>query len=85
MFCHKCGKEIDDDSVVCVHCGVKTKNFDNENANLKPINIVNQSSSTSSNTEKHVPIVYNGVVDFIMIWLTCGLWFIVMLVRPKYR
>lgn len=85
MFCHKCGKEIDDDSVVCVHCGVKTKNFDSDNANAKPINIVNQSSSTSSNTEKNIPIVYNGAVDFIMIWLTCGLWIIWMILRPKYR
>ena len=21
MFCKKCGKEINDDAVVCVHCG----------------------------------------------------------------
>ena len=24
MFCRKCGKEIDDEAVICVHCGVST-------------------------------------------------------------
>lgn len=24
MFCSKCGKEIDDEAVVCVHCGCAT-------------------------------------------------------------
>lgn len=26
MFCTKCGKEINDEAVVCVHCGCSTKN-----------------------------------------------------------
>ncbi|MBQ8146019.1 MAG: zinc ribbon domain-containing protein [Clostridia bacterium] len=26
MFCSKCGKQINDDAVVCVHCGCSTKN-----------------------------------------------------------
>jgi uncharacterized Tic20 family protein len=25
MFCKKCGKEIMDDAIVCVHCGCSTK------------------------------------------------------------
>lgn len=25
MFCHKCGKEINDDAVVCIHCGCSTE------------------------------------------------------------
>ncbi|MCB5253781.1 MAG: zinc ribbon domain-containing protein [Candidatus Cloacimonadaceae bacterium] len=25
MFCSNCGKEIDDNAVVCIHCGVSTK------------------------------------------------------------
>ncbi len=24
MFCRKCGKQIDDEAVVCIHCGVAT-------------------------------------------------------------
>lgn len=27
MFCSKCGKEINDEAVVCVHCGCSTKNI----------------------------------------------------------
>lgn len=26
MFCSKCGKEIHDEAVVCVHCGCSVKN-----------------------------------------------------------
>lgn len=26
MFCSKCGKEINDEAVICVHCGCDTKN-----------------------------------------------------------
>jgi hypothetical protein len=25
MFCNNCGKQIDDNAVVCIHCGVPTK------------------------------------------------------------
>ena len=25
MFCSNCGKEIDDNAIVCIHCGVSTK------------------------------------------------------------
>lgn len=27
MFCRKCGKEVDDEAVVCPHCGVPTINY----------------------------------------------------------
>ena len=27
MFCSNCGKEIDENAVVCPHCGVATANF----------------------------------------------------------
>lgn len=26
MFCKKCGKEVDDDAVVCIHCGCSLEN-----------------------------------------------------------
>lgn len=82
MFCHKCGKEIDDDAVVCIYCGVETKNMGNQN---KQINIVNQTSSTSSSKNSNkTPIAYNAGVDILMLILTGGLWFIWMLFRPKY-
>lgn len=30
MYCSNCGKEIDPNAVVCPHCGVPTKNANNE-------------------------------------------------------
>ena len=27
MYCTNCGKEIDDNAVICVHCGVATDNY----------------------------------------------------------
>ena len=82
MFCHHCGKEIDDDAVVCIYCGVDTKNLNKEKD--KSINIVNQSSSSSTSTVKGMPRNYNAAVDILMIFLTGGLWIIWMIFRPKY-
>ncbi len=31
-YCHKCGKEIDDDAVVCVHCGCAVPSAANSGA-----------------------------------------------------
>lgn len=79
MFCHKCGKEIDDDAVVCIHCGASTKNL--KNNDTAPINIVNQSSSSSSAEVKVKVKRHSGLLDFIMICCTGGLWIIWMLIR----
>jgi len=84
MFCHNCGKEISNKAVVCVHCGVETKNLSNKN-NDKQINIVNQSSSSATTNKKDEPIIYNGFVDLIMFFCTGGLWIFWMIFRPKYR
>ena len=35
MFCSNCGKEIDDNAVVCVHCGCGTKNYRQKNQKNK--------------------------------------------------
>ena len=79
MYCHKCGKEIAEDAVVCVHCGVETKNLSKDKD--KSINIVNQNSNEN---KVRMPRVYNGFVDFLMVCLTGGLWIIWMIFRPKY-
>ena len=81
MFCHKCGKEIDDEAVVCIHCGVETKNLNQKD---KSINIVNQSSSSSTSKSGRTPRVYNTGLDILMLFLTGGLWLIWMIARPKY-
>lgn len=81
MFCHHCGKEIDDDAVVCIYCGVDTKNLNKEKD--KSSNIVNQSSSSSKSTVKGSRY-FNAAVDILMIFLTGGLWIFWMVFRPKY-
>lgn len=35
MYCQKCGKEIDDEAVVCIHCGCATKNQMDQTAGNK--------------------------------------------------
>lgn len=49
MYCSKCGKQIDDEAVVCVHCGVPTINWknntNNNGANNVIVNNVNQNTN----------------------------------------
>jgi len=51
-FCSECGKEINDKAVVCIHCGVATKNQEAQQpAQQQPtINIVNTSTNTAQAT-----------------------------------
>lgn len=81
MFCYKCGEEIDNDSVVCVHCGVSTRNLDKD----KDKSIIINNSSSSSSTAKLKPKKQHSLLlDIILIFLTGGLWIIWMIMRPKY-
>ena len=38
MFCKICGKEINDQAVICPHCGCQTKESAIENSDAKKIN-----------------------------------------------
>lgn len=41
MYCSKCGKQIDDEAIVCVHCGVPTANYkQNQQSNVQVVNNV---------------------------------------------
>lgn len=90
MFCSKCGKEIDDEAAVCVHCGVATKNMKNQSKEEQPI-IINNSASSSASASSSSS-AYNGRIrrhhsllfDIFMILITGGLWIIWMILRPKY-
>lgn len=92
MFCSKCGKEIDNEAVVCVHCGCPTQNFRVETKQADNPIIINNNNSTSSSASAaaasavggRVKRKYSLFVDIIMIFLTGGLWIIWMLLRPKY-
>lgn len=85
MFCYKCGKEIDNEAVVCVHCGVSTRNL---NKDKEKNIIINSSSSSSSSASSNIKLrqrrYYSPLLDTILIFLTCGLWLIWMIIRPKY-
>ncbi len=94
MFCSKCGKEIDNEAVVCVHCGCPTSNFEKNNKGKdQPIIINNNNSAASSasassaaavNTGGRVKRKYSLLLDIILLFCTGGLWVIWMILRPKY-
>jgi len=42
MFCEKCGKEVLDEAVVCVHCGCSLKSTNESNINNEPLDGVVQ-------------------------------------------
>lgn len=94
MFCSKCGKEINDEAVVCVHCGCATQNYrDDKQSKDQPIIINNNNSASSSSSASasagvtgggYVRRRYSLLFDIFMIYITCGLWIIWMILRPKY-
>ena len=90
MFCSKCGKEIDNEAVICVHCGCPTQNYkDDKQAKDQPIIINNNNSASSSAAAAaaaggRVRRRYSLLFDIFMICITGGLWIIWMILRPKY-
>lgn len=85
MFCYNCGKEIDDKAVVCVNCGVETKNMKSKTDKNIVINNSASSSATAVNPNQKIKKKYNFLLDLILICCTCGLWIIWMIIRPKYE
>ena len=94
MFCSKCGKEINDEAVVCVYCGCATEELrQQESSKDQPI-IINNNNSTSSSASSSAAAAagvggrvrrkYSLLFDILMICITGGLWIIWMILRPKY-
>ena len=92
MFCSKCGKEINDDAVVCIHCGCGTEKYNKKDeVSNQPI-IINNNNSASSSSSSAAAAANGGRVrrrhsllfDIFMILITGGLWIIWMILRPKY-
>lgn len=71
MFCYNCGKEIDDKAVVCIHCGVETKNMKSNNDKNIVINNSSSSSASNINPNQKVRKKYSLLLDIIMIFITC--------------
>ena len=91
MFCSKCGKEINDEAVVCVHCGCATSNLKEERQQKDQPIIINNNNSASSSaaaaaaaSSGRVRRHYSLLFDIFMICITGGLWIIWMILRPKY-
>ena len=90
MFCSKCGKEIDNEAVICVHCGCPTSNFEKSKKEKDQPIIINNNNSASSSAAAaasaggRVRRKRSLLFDIIMICLTGGLWIIWMIIRPKY-
>ena len=88
MFCSKCGKEIDNEAVVCVHCGCPTINFEKSNKEKDQPIVINNNNSASAaaaaSAGGRVKRKYSLLLDIIMLWLTGGLWLFWIIFRPKY-
>lgn len=85
MFCYNCGKEIDAKAVVCINCGVETKNMKSNTDKNIVINNSSSSSSSATNPNNKTKKKYNFLLDLLLICCTGGLWIIWMIVRPKYE
>ena len=89
MFCSQCGKEMDDEAVVCIHCGCDTLKMNTKESGVEQPIIINCNSSSSSSAEAVgidglVERRYSLLFDIFMICITGGVWIIWMLLRPKY-
>lgn len=94
MFCSKCGKEINDEAVVCIYCGCSTANYEQKAKEKEQPIIINNNNSTSSSASSsaaasaaaggRVRKKYSLLLDILMIFLAGGFWIIWMVLRPKY-
>ncbi len=87
MFCEKCGKEINDEAVVCPFCGCATSKFNSKVQKDQPIvvnNNNNASAAASASASGKIRRHYSILFDIFMILITGGLWIIWMIIRPKY-
>lgn len=87
-FCKYCGEKIPMDAVICSHCGRQVEELKKEKGENIIINNSSSSSASaaSSSSAKSGPIrrKYSILFDIFMIFITCGLWIIWMIIRPKY-
>lgn len=76
MFCKHCGKEIDDDVIICPNCGKQVKDLKTEN-NEPQIIINNTANAVASASTTAVPVSYrrtkNKWIAFCLCLFTlCG-------------
>lgn len=61
MFCRKCGQEIDDEAVVCIHCGCATKDVQPQ-----PAQVVNPSHNEPKTILGVVSALFLGLIGLII-------------------
>jgi len=76
-FCSECGKEINDKAVVCIHCGVATKNHAVQQQ--PTINIVNTNTNTNTVTANSGGGYAQGSAPFAQLKTNRGLLKLVLL------
>ena len=86
MFCSKCGKEINDEAVVCIYCGCPTANYQKNTKDKEQPIIINNNNSAASSAAVYGKVrrKHSLLFDILMICFTGGLWIIWMILRPKY-
>lgn len=60
MFCSKCGKEMNEDAVVCIKCGCAIA------PSARPNNITTPQTNTNSKTQVSLIL---GIVGIVFAWL----------------
>ena len=68
MYCKNCGQQIDDKAVVCIHCGVATKDPEPQ-AQQPVINIVNTNTNTNQNYNHNSVSTYVHKKKWTAFWL----------------
>lgn len=63
MFCNKCGKEINDDAIVCIYCGSQVADFKGNNPNIV---ITNTNTNTNTNVNENSKKKINKVVALLL-------------------
>ncbi len=84
MFCHRCGKELDDSAVVCPACGVPTSNYQQHQEpaqvviNNTNVNSVNAMVSPKSKTVALLLCIFLGALGghrfYVGKWGTGIIW-----------
>ena len=63
MFCTNCGKEIDDNAVICVHCGVPTHNM------IGARNVINAQQQQQPAKSINAFGLAGFIVSLVSLWL----------------
>lgn len=90
-YCKYCGAKIAWDAVVCPECGRQVEVFNSERDDRQIIinNSASSSASAAASASASAPEKrrkhYNLLVDLLLCLVTGGVWFVWMLIRPKYE